>query len=358
MNKAKKYAQNGALIFGVGNAVFNALNQLSSNDSDKKFDFKQFALAATKGALVGGAGGFVLGSFRDSKMTKVFSKYGSISNYLHKSLDYYKDDNALLLNKAEQVKKKLHQKFNDDLVVTPKFHGSIAKGTSIYGSDIDIQLQFKKDFGTLADVYNSVSDFIFDEFKDAKLEDVREQKHSIGMEFKIKEEIKRIDIVPTRQTENKNSDVCLFVNNTGFFEKPTYKKTNSLKQLESLSFNYREKRVVRLLKVWKTENNLKIKSIHLEWLAKKAFQQKPLSNNIEKALLEVITYIANSIEYIRIIDPANSNNIISDTLTIHQKEVISRLCFKMIEDIKKDNRNIIDYFPSLECVIDGSNLKK
>lgn len=348
MNKAKKYAQNGALIFGIGNALINAFNQLNSNDPNKKFDFKQFALATTKGALVGGAGGFILGSFRDSKMTKVFSKYGSVSNYLHESLDYFKDDNTLLLHKAEQVKNKLHHKFNDDLVVTPKFHGSIAKGTSIHGSDIDIQLQFKKDFGTLADVYYSVSDFIFDEFKDVKLEGVREQKHSIGMEFKINEEIKRIDIVPTRQTENKNSDICLFVNNTGFFEKPTYKKTNSLKQLESLAFNYREKRIVKLLKVWKTENNLKIKSIYLEWLAKKAFQQKSLPNNMEKALVDVIYFIATNIEYIRIVDPANSNNIISDTLTIHQKGVISKLCFKMIEDIKKDKRNIIDYFPSLE----------
>lgn len=348
MNKAKKYAQNGALIFGIGNAVINAFNQMNNNDPNKKFDFKKFALAATKGAVIGGVGGFVLGSFRDSKMSKVFSKYGNVSNYLNQSLDYFKDDNTLLLNKAEQVKNILHQNFKDDLAVIPKFHGSIVKGTSIYGSDIDILLQFKKDFGTLADVYYYVSDFIFDEFKDAKLEGIREQKHSIGMEFKIKEEIKRIDIVPSRQTGNKNDDSFLFVNNTGFFEKPTYKKTNSLKQLESLAFSSREKRIVKLLKVWKTENNLKIKSIHLEWLAKKAFQQKSLPNNIDRALADVICFIATNIEYIRIVDPANSNNIISDTLTIQQKGTISKFCFKMIEDIKKDKRNIIDYFPSLE----------
>lgn len=348
MNKVKKYAQNGALIFGIGNAIINAFNQLNSNDPNKKFDFKLFALAATKGAVIGGAGGFVLGSFRDSKMTKVFSKYGSISNYLHESLNYYKDDNTLLLNKAEQVKNKLHQKFNDDLVVIPKFHGSIAKGTSIYGSDIDIQLQFKKDFGTLADVYYSVSDFIFDEFKDVKLESVREQKHSIGMEFKIKDEIRYIDIVPTRQTQNSNSDTCLFVNKTGFFEKPTYKKTNSGKQLSSLAFNYREKRIVKLLKVWKAENNLKIKSIYLEWLVKKAFEKKQLSKNIEKALLEVIYFIALNIEYLRIVDAANSNNVISNTLTDEEKGKISRFCFNMIENIARDERNVIDYFPSLE----------
>lgn len=348
MNKAKKYAQTGVLVCGIGNALMNAIIQLNSNDPNKKFDWHQFVSATVKGGLIGGTGGFILGSIRDDKMTQVFSKFGSVPNYLHKSLDYYKDDNVLLLNKAEQVKAKLNQKFKNDLAITPKFHGSVAKGTSIYGSDIDIQLQFKKDFGTLSDVYYSVSDFVFDEFKDAKLQGVREQKHSIGMEFQIKDEIKRIDIVPTRQIENDNKDVSLFVNKTGFFEKPTYKKTNASKQLSSLTFNYREKRIVKLLKIWKTENRLRIKSIYLEWLAKKAFEQKPISNNIEKALLDVIYFIASNIKYLRVIDPSNSNNLISNTLTIEEKTTISEFCFKMIEDIKIDKRNIIDYFPSLE----------
>lgn len=350
MNKAKTYAQTGAIIFGIGNALINTLYQLSNNKPNKKFDWGQLAFATGKGALFGGAGGFVLGSIRDNQMTFVFSKFDNVPNYLHKSLDYYKDDNALLLKKAEKVKIKLNQKFKNDLAITPKFHGSISKGTSIYGSDIDIQLQFKKDFGTLADVYHSVSDFVFDEFKDSSLEGVREQKHSIGMEFKIKGEIKRIDIVPVRQIENGNNDTCLFVNKTGFFEKPTYKKTNSERQLSALTFNYREKRIIKLLKVWKAENNLSIKSIYLEWLTKKAIEQKSLSNNIENALMDVIYFIATNIKYIRIVDPANSNNIISNSLTNEEKSTISQFCFKMIEDIKKDKRNVIDYFPSLESI--------
>ncbi len=348
MNKAKKYSINGAVVTGAGNAVINIFSQLNNNDPNRNFDWGQLASAFAKGALVGGTVGFVLGSIRDNKMTRVYNKFGSIPNYLNKSLDYYKDDNALLLSKAQQVKFKLNKKFKNDLAITPKFHGSIAKGTSIYGSDIDIQLQFKKDFGTLADVYHSVSDFIFDEFKDVNIKGVREQKHSIGIEFNIKDEIKRIDIVPTRQIENGKNDTSLFVNKAGFFEKPTYKKTNSLKQLLSLTFNYREKRIIRLMKVWKAENNIKIKSIYLEWLAKKSFEQKSISIDMEKALTDVIHFIASNIEFLRIVDTANSNNIISNTLTSNEKGTISKYCYKMIEDIKKDRRNVIDYFPSIE----------
>jgi predicted nucleotidyltransferase len=350
MNKAKKYAQTGAIVFGLGNAIINLIDQLNNTTSNKKFDWGKLLSATGKGALVGGTGGFIFGSIRDNQMSQVFSKYGSVPNYLHNSLSYFKDDNKLLVDKAEQVKTKLYRKFKNDLAEAPKFHGSIAKGTSIYGSDIDIQLQFRKDFGTLSDVYYSVSNYVFDEFRDVKLENIREQMHSIGLEFKINDEVKRIDIIPTRQIENGKNDTCLFVNKTGFFEKPTYKKTNSQIQLASLTFNYREKRIVRLLKIWKAENNLKIKSIHLEWLAKNSFQKKSVSNNIQKALADVILFIASNIEFIRIVDPANSNNIISNTLTIEDKGFISRLCYKMLEDIKKDSRNVIDYFPSLESI--------
>lgn len=54
---------------------------------------------------------------------------------------------------------------------------------------------------------------------------------------------------------------------------------------------------------------------------------------------------------VKIIDPANTNNIISNSLTFKEKESISEFCYKMIENITQDERNIIDYFPSLESKI-------
>ena len=100
--------------------------------------------------------------------------------------------------------------------------------------------------------------------------------------------------------------------------------------------------------MWKVENNLKLKSIHIEFLVKKAFEKKPMSYGIDKCLLEAISFLAENIMFIKIIDPANTNNIISNSLTYKEKESISEFCYKMIENITKDQRNIIDYFPSLE----------
>lgn len=169
MNKGKKYAQNGALIFGVGNAIINAFKQLNSNDPNSEFDWSQLFVAAGKGALVGGTVGLILGAIRDNKMNKVLLEFNSVPNYLHKTLNHYKDDNTLLLNKAEQLKSNFQSKFKSELALKPKITGSVIKGTSIYGSDVDIQLCFKKDFGSIASVYDTISDYIFDELKSKKL---------------------------------------------------------------------------------------------------------------------------------------------------------------------------------------------
>lgn len=66
---------------------------------------------------------------------------------------------------------------------------------------------------------------------------------------------------------------------------------------------------------------------------------------------ETINFLAENIMLVKIIDPANTNNIISNSLTFKEKESISEFCYKMIENITQDERNIIDYFPSLESKI-------
>lgn len=351
MNKAVKYATNGALIFGIGNATINIFKQFNSQNPNQKFDWIKLLKAFGNGALVGGTSGFVIGLFRDNKMSKVITSVGNVPKYLNKTLNYYKEDNTLLLEKAEQVQNKLDSKFKKELANYPNLNGSITKDTTIYGSDIDIQIPFKRNSGSIENIYNSVSDFMFDEFEDVKLVGIREQKHSIGLEFNLENEIKRIDVIPLRQIDNNSGDTYLYVNNTGFFEKPTYKKTNYLKQLKTLQFSAKEKKIIRLLKVWKVENNLKLKSIHIEFLVKKAFENKSIPYRIDNCLLETINYLAENIMFTKIIDPANTNNIISNSLTYKEKENISDFCYTMIENITKDERNIIDYFPSLEAEI-------
>ena len=72
MNKGVKYAANGAVIIGLGNAAINAFKQLNNLNSDQKFDWIKFLKAFGNGAVVGVTGGFAIGLIRDNKMSNHF----------------------------------------------------------------------------------------------------------------------------------------------------------------------------------------------------------------------------------------------------------------------------------------------
>lgn len=342
MNKSIKYGTGGALLFGTGNALLNALNQMDSNE---EFDWHRFFMAFAKGAVVGGAAGFTFGAFRDKKMTKILEKTAGISGYLNQKLRDCRDESAKdTLDKANHLREQLHKKFGNQLAEYPTLNGSAIKGLSIEGSDVDVQIAFKQNTGTIADVYEMVNDFCTEEYKDNSLTAVRSQKHSVGLSFKITNRDQRIDVVPLRQVNNGTGDTYLFVGNSSFFGSPTYKKTNPKKQLAAFQFTAKQKKIIKLLKAWKIENRISIKSMHLEYLVDKAFKSTKMPANIDKCLLEVIKFIGNNITTLRFVDPGNSNNIISNTLTNLQKINIRDYCFDMLDNIYKDERNIMDYF--------------
>ena len=82
----------------------------------------------------------------------------------------------------------------------------------------------------------------------------------------------------------------------------------------------------------------------MELLVKKAFKYRRISRNIDRSLLDVLNYIAENIHVLRVVDPANTNNVISETLTYEEKISFGNYCFDMINKIVKDKRNVIDYF--------------
>lgn len=342
MNKAIKYGSGGALLFGAGNALLYAINQMDSNE---EFDWSRFFKAFAKGAAFGGAAGFSFGVFRDMKMTAVLHKTAGVSGYLNHKLRTCRDVSSKdTLEKANQLREELHKRFRRQLSEYPTLHGSAVKGLSIEGSDVDIQVSFKQNTGTIANIYEMVNDFCAEEYYDNSLTAVRTQKHSIGLSFNIANKGQRIDVVPLRQVNNGTGDTYLFVGNSGFFGSPTYKKTNPEKQLAAFKFTIKQKKIIKLLKVWKIENRISIKSMHLEYLVHKAFNSTKMPVGIDKCLLEVINYIGNNITTLRFVDPGNSNNIISNTLTELQKVNIRDYCFEMLDNIYKDERNIMDYF--------------
>ncbi len=339
MNKTIKYGINGALIVGTGNAILNTINQINCQDESNTFNWNELFKAFCKGALVGGASGLTLGAIRDNDMNKILIATGGTAGFIKKALNNYSNNDLTLPKKAEIIKYKLYKKFREYLSEYPTINGSIIKGTSIHNSDIDIQLKFNKDSGKIDDMINIVENFLKSSFYDNKLQNVRRQNHSIGLIFNISGEEKRIDIVPMREIENGKGDTYLYST-----ESNSIKKTNSKIQNSKLKFTEKQKQIIKLLKGWKIDNGLQLPSILIEHIVKRAFAEHIVPRGIDNALLFVIDYLANKITYIRIVDPANTNNIISNSITYKEKEDLQDFCFRMLDEIKNDKRNIIDYF--------------
>jgi hypothetical protein len=79
---------------------------------------------------------------------------------------------------------------------------------------------------------------------------------------------------------------------------------------------------IRVLKLWRNQKQLDFPSFYLELSVIRALQLNPggsLSSNVWNALL----YLQDKFEAARIVDPANTNNIISDDLNNTERQRIS-----------------------------------
>lgn len=344
MNKAINYAIKGGILVGLVKALINANAQLENKKPNIAFDWTKFLKEFGKGAAIGAVGGFVISSFRDEKMTKILGAAGGTSGVINKILNNYSNNEDISLRtKAEHLQNKLFKEFSQYLSQFPAISGSSEEGTAIVGSDIDIQVKFKKNAGTIPEVRHIVEDFFNNKFKDYQLTKIRSQNHSIGLFFKFGANTKRIDIVPMREIENGQGDTFIYSMNDS-----TIKKTNAKKQQKALSFSQKERNIIMLLKGWKSENNITIPSVLIKFLVKRAFNEINVPRARDKALLSIVKYIADKIKTIRVVDPSNTNNIISESLSYEEKVSVQNFCIKMIDDISKDKRNFLDYFPNYE----------
>lgn len=341
MNKTIKYAGYSALFCGILKGLHNIIEQKSRPNYDGQIDFKEVLLKTGKGVLFGAAVGGITGAIKDSIMTDDLNNIGGTENLLNRTLEFHKPDNYLLSDKAKTISKLIEEEFGDNLSCKPYMSGSHVKGTSILNSDIDIHVKFSKKAGTLNVIRENIHSLFQEKIMDDEIESVRIQNWSIGIFLKINADVKRIDIVPMRDIENNKGDAFIISNNNG-----SIKKINYSAHRQVFSFTDKQKKLIKLLKIWKEENQIDIPSIYLELMAKKAFEKIQFPRGLRNSLLRLIEYLADNIVSTKLIDPANSNNIISNVISDNKKISIQEKCYKMLNNIEKDERNFLDYFPN------------
>ncbi len=234
-----------------------------------------------------------------------------LDKYAPRKLDSY-ERNILLLKEGLQ-------KWASTCFISILNSGSRAKGTAIsIVSDVDYLVSLTSDCNANRGGGKSIYDGLHNHLR-AKYNAVRKQNVS----FRIKIGDLEVDISPARKQSGNTNNHWLYVS-----KQDTWKQTNIQKHINDISASDRLNEI-KLLKIWRELNGLDFPSIYLEYLTISSLSGKSkdaskLNDNFT-FLLQELAKATNNPLYSRIVDPANSNNILSDLLTaIEKKSIISK----------------------------------
>lgn len=210
------------------------------------------------------------------------------------------DELKALQEQREKVEKLLRQHFEKSSP-TIRYGGSKAKGTMIREAyDLDIACYFPHDDTvageTLEDIYNNTRKALESDYWIESKPSALRLKDRDPKNFKVDF---HIDVVPGRYTDDSKSDVFL------------YQSSGDKKRLKTnldVHISYvRDSGVtdaIRLLKLWRIRNGLRIKHFALELLTIKLLKDRK-SVSLAMQLQHVWTELRDHIDNVSIEDPAN-----------------------------------------------------
>ena len=194
-------------------------------------------------------------------------------------------------------------------LVSMDLSGSIMKGTAVRtGTDTDFFLSLKSTTpATLKQIY----DTLFAALQQSGFSPVR-QNVSIGVAVNGH----RVDIVPGRRHEAQGSDHSLHVS-----KRKTWVQTNVNTHVNHVAGSGRTNEI-RLTKIWRDLWGLQFPSFYLELVVIDALTgctHGQLASNFWEVLRFLCQDFTGRVYY----DPANTNNCISDDLTVQERQAIA-----------------------------------
>ncbi len=187
--------------------------------------------------------------------------------------------------------------------------GSFAKGTTIRGgTDLDLFVSIRSGRSRpLAQIYGS----LYRALQQAQLAP-RRQDVSIGLTIRGL----KVDVVPARKHSGQSGDHSLYRQRT-----KTWTRTNIDRHISIVKGSGLQ-REIRALKVWRRLHGLEFPSIYLELVVLEAMKGRRRTG-VAEHLGHLWNWIATEIARHRIVDPANSANIISNDLNNQERSDIA-----------------------------------
>jgi len=233
----------------------------------------------------------------------------SASEYLLSILAKYKSRN-IPAEKIAILKNHITNWANGNLLEI-KNSGSIAKGTAIsIASDLDLLVSINNMCTfKLKQVYESLYSYLALRYSNIR-------KQNVSVRINIGDLI--VDVTPAKKQIGNTNNHSLYVSKAD-----TWKQTNIQTHISDISTSHRTNDI-KLLKIWRELNNLDFPSIYLEYLlVKNILAHKPYGSFY---LWDVLGELAKNDNtnplFAKIVDPANTNNILSDLLTLSEKRNI------------------------------------
>ena len=194
------------------------------------------------------------------------------------------------------------------------FSGSYAKGTAIsLGTDVDIFVSVDC-AQPVNQIYWSLFQYCVDHQLRPQVQNVSVGVQSNGL---------NVDLVPGRRQKGNTTDHTLYKR-----KKDTWVQTNVAQHIQFVSTSGRADEI-RALKIWRERNYLDFPSFYLELTIIEALKHKR-SNSPADKVLTALKYLEETFIHARVVDPANSNNVISHDVGPEEKRVISAAARKCL----------------------------
>lgn len=182
--------------------------------------------------------------------------------------------------------------------------GSFAKGTANRsGTDIDLFISLTQNTpGTLKDIYDKLFRKMTEKAYTPKRQNVSINVRVNGYD---------VDLVPAKRQDGYSQDHSLYRRKVD-----SWTKTNVATHISKVLKSGRTQEA-RIIKLWRNQKGLDFPSFYLELTVLDALSGS--SASISTNVWKVFEYLRDSFSNARVVDPANTNNIISEDLTAAEK---------------------------------------
>lgn len=322
MRKKERYTTQAATIGFCVTALGDLLIQwLEHHERGEKFTWNSYDGSRTlKNAMYGVAIGAGIGcSLYDLSSALNRSKYFNSNEYLKAILknrdlknnsDLYQ--NAILVR--DKLKIQLLEIFEHALVSVPENTGSFVRSTANIGSyDIDILLPFRKrSFSSLEEMFIYTFEKIKSKLNHQQNVSVYKKTKSIGISFERDGDEIFFDIVPGREIGDYKLDnkLNLFVNSNSLWKRNGSFKIDTSLQRKITNNRPNERKIIRLLKMYNSENNLNIPKVIIEQSVVLALSDDNfgLFSSITDNLLNSMLFLSDILGKSQFVDWGNSSN--------------------------------------------------